>query len=116
VEVAASPFTHRGKPSVQVVMRDITARKKADERLSYLAQYDSLTACHRSLFHDRLEQTVAQQGAAPPCGVLFVDLDRFKLVNDTLGHAIGDELLKQGGGSARRQRQRRRHHRSVRRR
>ena len=99
VEVAASPFTHQGKPSVQVVMRDITARKKVDERLSYLAQYDSLTGLpNRSLFHDRLEQTVAQARRSDrPAAVLFVDLDRFKLVNDTLGHAIGDELLKQAG-------------------
>jgi predicted signal transduction protein with EAL and GGDEF domain len=61
VEVAASPFTHQGKPSVQLVMRDITDRKKAGERLNYLAQYDSLTGLpNRSLFRDQLEHTLAQ--------------------------------------------------------
>ena len=97
VEVAASPFTHRGKASVQVVMRDIAERKRAEERLSYLAQYDSLTSLpNRDLFRDRLDQTVAQaRRSGQPAAVLFLDLDLFKLVNDTLGHAIGDELLKQ---------------------
>lgn len=97
VEVAASPFTHQGKPSVQVVMRDITERKKANERLNYLAQYDSLTGLpNRSLFQDRLEHTLAQaKRSGQSAAMLFIDLDRFKIVNDTLGHAIGDKLLQQ---------------------
>jgi diguanylate cyclase (GGDEF)-like protein/PAS domain S-box-containing protein len=97
VEAAASPFTHQGKPSVQVVMRDITERKKANERLNYLAQYDSLTGLpNRSLFRDRLEHSLAQaKRSGRPAAVLYIDLDRFKTVNDTLGHAIGDKLLQQ---------------------
>jgi diguanylate cyclase (GGDEF)-like protein/PAS domain S-box-containing protein len=97
VEAAASPFMHQGKPSVQVVMRDITDRKKADERLNYLAQYDSLTGLpNRGLFRDRLEHSLAQaKRSGRPAAVLYIDLDRFKTVNDTLGHATGDKLLQQ---------------------
>jgi diguanylate cyclase (GGDEF)-like protein/PAS domain S-box-containing protein len=95
VEVAASPFTHRGKPGTQVVMRDITDRKAANDRLNYLAQYDPLTGLpNRSLYQDRLEHGLAQaKRNGRSAAVLFIDLDRFKIVNDTLGHAIGDKLL-----------------------
>jgi len=97
VEVAASPLMHDGKASIQVVLRDISERKKADERLNFLAQYDSLTSLpNRSLFRDRLEHSLAQaQRSRRPAAVLFMDLDRFKTVNDTLGHAVGDLLLQQ---------------------
>ncbi|MGQ0656071.1 MAG: EAL domain-containing protein [Betaproteobacteria bacterium] len=97
VEVAASPFSLEGSPSVQVVLRDITERKRAEERLKHLAQYDPLTGLpNRSLFRDRLEHGLAQaQRSGRPLALLFVDLDRFKMVNDTLGHATGDKLLQQ---------------------
>jgi diguanylate cyclase (GGDEF)-like protein/PAS domain S-box-containing protein len=97
IEVAASRLMHRGKPSVQVVMRDITERKRADERLNYMAQYDALTGLpNRSLFRDRLAHGLSQaRRSGRPAAVLFIDLDRFKIVNDTLGHAIGDKLLQE---------------------
>jgi diguanylate cyclase (GGDEF)-like protein/PAS domain S-box-containing protein len=76
---------------------DVTARKEAEERLSYLAQFDILTSLpNRHLFCDRLGQMLVQVGRTrAPLAVLFVDLDRFKQVNDTLGHAVGDKLLKE---------------------
>jgi len=76
---------------------DVTARKEAEERLSYLAQFDVLTSLpNRHLFCDRLNQMLVQAGRTrSPLAVLFVDLDRFKQVNDTLGHALGDKLLKE---------------------
>ena len=97
VELAALPFMYQGEPSIQVVMRDVSERKKAQERLSYLAQYDSLTdLANRGLFRDRLEFTLAHaRRSGKAAAVLFIDLDRFKDVNDTLGHAIGDKLLLQ---------------------
>ena len=72
-------------------------RKHAEERLAYLAQFDSLTGLpNRHLFHDRLVHTIAQaKRSGRSMAVLFIDLDRFKLVNDTLGHHAGDKLLKE---------------------
>ena len=74
---------------------DVTAAKLAEERLSYLARFDALTDLpNRTLFQDRLQETMAK---APPgesgFAVLCLDLDEFKYVNDTFGHAIGDLLL-----------------------
>jgi diguanylate cyclase (GGDEF)-like protein/PAS domain S-box-containing protein len=70
-------------------------RKNAEDRLAHLARYDSLTGLpNRRLFQDRLVQAMAQAKRSDrSMAVLFIDLDRFKLVNDTLGHAVGDKLL-----------------------
>jgi diguanylate cyclase (GGDEF)-like protein/PAS domain S-box-containing protein len=74
---------------------DITTTKRNEERLDRLAHYDPLTGLpNRTLFRERLEQALAlaeRRGA--PLGLLFIDLDRFKMVNDTLGHGAGDQLL-----------------------
>jgi len=75
---------------------DITARKHAEERLLYDALHDSLTGLpNRVLLLERLNRCLAQtrRRGGQPCAVLFVDLDRFKNVNDSLGHATGDRLL-----------------------
>jgi diguanylate cyclase (GGDEF)-like protein/PAS domain S-box-containing protein len=71
-------------------------RRNAEERLAYLAQFDALTGLpNRHLFHDRLLQTMAgARRSGRPMAVLYADLDRFKLVNDTQGHGAGDKLLK----------------------
>jgi diguanylate cyclase (GGDEF)-like protein len=77
-------------------MMDMTERKQAEERLSYLASCDSLTNLpNRILFYDRLNQVLSRAPWSKRLvGVLFLDLDRFKIINDTLGHNVGDELLK----------------------
>lgn len=79
------------------VARDITDRKRADELITYQAYHDILTDLpNRVLFKDRLGLAVLQaKRNDASLALMFIDLDRFKLVNDTLGHAIGDKLLQQ---------------------
>ena len=98
VEVGAS-FIRAEKDQVDgmvLVFRDVTQRNLQQERLSFLAIHDSLTELpNRVLFNDRL--TLALANAArrkKEIAVLMLDLDRFKKVNDTLGHSVGDRLLK----------------------
>ena len=87
-----------GRPKYFIrVIEDISARKQAEEELLHLAHYDALTNLpNRALFRDRLTQTLAQARRSDGLlGIMFLDLDRFKTVNDSLGHAMGDLLLKQ---------------------
>lgn len=77
------------------VHEDVTERKRAEERIRYLANYDTLTRLpNRVLFRDRLHQAVGHaRRVHKALAVMFVDLDRFSRINDTLGHAAGDKLL-----------------------
>jgi diguanylate cyclase (GGDEF)-like protein/PAS domain S-box-containing protein len=79
-----------------IVNRDITERKRAEEQLQHNSFHDTLTGFpNRSLFLDRLQQlfTQAQRSPERQYAVLFVDLDGFKVVNDTMGPAVGDQLI-----------------------
>ncbi|KIF83457.1 hypothetical protein TSA66_02975 [Noviherbaspirillum autotrophicum] len=76
---------------------DITHKKRTDDLVWRQANFDSLTGLpNRLMFRDRLEQEIRKSHrAALPMALIFIDLDRFKEVNDTLGHAVGDKLLQQ---------------------
>ena len=98
VEIECDLRDLRNDPTVAglvVTLRDVTERRGLEKNLTHQAFHDALTGlANRVLFKDRLEQAfgVAERDGAT-LGVLFVDLDDFKEVNDTLGHAVGDQLL-----------------------
>lgn len=79
------------------ILEDITAQKATEARIQRLAHYDALTDLpNRALFYDRLKQVLVQAKRGHyPSALMFLDLDRFKTVNDTLGHHIGDLLLQE---------------------
>jgi diguanylate cyclase (GGDEF)-like protein/PAS domain S-box-containing protein len=97
IEDSAAPIHDRfGRVTGAVmVFHDVSSARALSLRMSYLAQHDSLTDLpNRLLFNDRLVQAMAiAQRSSTRLGVLYLDIDRFKTINDSLGHAIGDCLL-----------------------
>lgn len=99
VQQGAQDYLVKGQGHPELLARAVRyaiERKRTEERLTYLAQYDHLTGLvNRSLFRDRLVQAMARsKRLQQPIGLMLLDLDRFKAVNDTFGHGMGDELLK----------------------
>jgi diguanylate cyclase (GGDEF)-like protein/PAS domain S-box-containing protein len=75
---------------------DVTDRKRMEAELERLALYDSLTGLpNRALFNDRLDQAIAHRSRTQAIAIYFLDVDRFKRINDSLGHAAGDEVLRE---------------------
>lgn len=76
-------------------LEDITERRRSEERIAHLAHYDPLTELpNRLLFRERLGHALQQIDRDAQIAVLYIDIDGFKAVNDSLGHSVGDELLK----------------------
>ncbi|MES2944873.1 MAG: EAL domain-containing protein [Pseudomonadota bacterium] len=99
IELDIVPVVHasRGLTHWVSVARDITARKAAEDEIEHLAFYDALTQLpNRQMLMDRLGRALAQTSGPAHIGALmFIDLDHFKILNDTLGHSVGDMLLQQ---------------------
>ncbi len=96
VEVTISDSHAMGKSQRIAIIRDITERQLAQARLAHMANYDNLTGLpNRSLFRERLQLAMERcQRSGEKSALMFLDLDRFKTINDSLGHEFGDKLLK----------------------
>jgi diguanylate cyclase (GGDEF)-like protein/PAS domain S-box-containing protein len=99
VEISVNLIGYRGKEVMCVVARDITPRRLAERQLTHTATHDPLTnLVNRMLLYDRLAQELARaRRHSRKIALVNIDLNRFKRVNDTLGHGVGDQLLKAVG-------------------
>lgn len=97
LELKTSQIQIQEKLLFIITARDISDRKDAERRISYMASHDALTKLpNRALLDDRIQQTLAHnQRTNMQAAIIYIDLDKFKLINDTLGHDVGDELLKE---------------------
>ncbi|MGQ0657740.1 MAG: putative bifunctional diguanylate cyclase/phosphodiesterase [Chromatiales bacterium] len=95
VDFTISPVEEMDGDVLCVTFRDISERKRAQDRIRRLTHFDHVTSLpNKLLMHDRLEQSLARaQRQGSMVAVIFVDLDRFKLINESLGHQAGDQLL-----------------------
>ncbi|KAA9029917.1 EAL domain-containing protein [Niallia endozanthoxylica] len=95
MEVLGSNTSYNGKPAIMGTVIDITARKKAEDTIEYMAYYDRLTGLpNRYRFWQILEDSLSDL-RMDHLALLYVDLDQFKLIRDTMGYEIGDQLIKE---------------------
>ena len=96
VELTVSETRLTGQAQRIATLRDITERRQTQDRLSYLANFDGLTGLpNRMMFRERLTGAMARADTSrSQMALMFLDLDRFKVVNDSLGHEVGDRLLR----------------------
>jgi len=96
VEISVNLISYRGKKVFCVISRDITPRRLAERQLIHTATHDPLTGLtNRLLFYDRIAVELARaRRNQTKIALIYIDLDNFKVINDTLGHSAGDQLLK----------------------
>lgn len=100
IEDCAAPIRDRAGRIIGAVLvfRDVTERRRIAEEMAYQASHDSLTGLYnRHEFERRLQKLLAEHRTSHRASLLYIDLDQFKVVNDTCGHRAGDELLRQLG-------------------
>ena len=95
VEIIAIPVRYDRELVIQAILRDVTVRKYYEDQLTYMATYDPMTGVvNRSSFISTLDHVIEQASeSVETFAVLYIDLDKFKNINDSLGHGVGDELL-----------------------
>ncbi|PLT48456.1 EAL domain-containing protein [Paenibacillus sp. FSL W8-1187] len=95
IELSLAVWEEEGQPFLSSIIRDITERKKAEHKINQMVYLDPLTGLpNRHLLNDRLKEALDQADESGlMIGIMFLDLDRFKYINDTLGHTMGDLLL-----------------------
>ncbi len=94
VELILRPIEFAGRPHDVVAVRDLKARKDAEQHIHFLAHHDALTSLpNRNHFNSRIDQEIAALSPGKSLAVLCLDLDRFKEINDLFGHAAGDKVL-----------------------
>jgi diguanylate cyclase (GGDEF)-like protein/PAS domain S-box-containing protein len=97
--LSVSEATVAGITCSTILLQDVSERHAFESQLAHMATHDALTGlCNRRLYNEQLTQVLAHaERAKSVVGLIFLDLDRFKRINDTLGHSVGDELLKEVG-------------------